>query len=272
MSRKRFTGRAARCSALAGRQLGNPDVQRRRGQRVATVRWLRRRQGDREVHRQLRGGGVGPGRPGDHLRLGAAADDAVTDLDAEAAYAERQGVDVGTFVESTGPAPTTPAAAHVGSGDRRRRARAARRVPAYHVGLVPAEPKLTSTHTKSKGGQHNQHTPDRVGPAVASRVRAGEGDGHHLELPGHDGAGPPGERGAFAAGIPADPPHERWDRHDAYGRNEPSRWFGEPDPNDPNDQRPPRADQVDPNRKFSTRITQMRGSRPAATRALFSDA
>ncbi|MCW2562309.1 MAG: hypothetical protein JWQ31_869, partial [Mycobacterium sp.] len=28
--------------------------------------------------------------------------------------------------------------------------------------------------------------------------------------------------------------------HDAYAENTPSRWFGEPDPGDPNDQRPPR--------------------------------
>ena len=43
-------------------------------------------------------------------------------------------------------------------------------------------------------------------------------------------------------GYPQTAPYEWWDWHDAYGRHEPSRWFGEPDPNDPNDQRPPRAD------------------------------
>jgi predicted dithiol-disulfide oxidoreductase (DUF899 family) len=42
-------------------------------------------------------------------------------------------------------------------------------------------------------------------------------------------------------GYPQTAPYEWWDWHDAYGQHEPSRWFGEPDPNDPNDQRPPRA-------------------------------
>jgi predicted dithiol-disulfide oxidoreductase (DUF899 family) len=44
------------------------------------------------------------------------------------------------------------------------------------------------------------------------------------------------------AGYPQSPPYEWWDWHDEYGVREPSRWFGEPDPDDPNDQRPPRAD------------------------------
>jgi predicted dithiol-disulfide oxidoreductase (DUF899 family) len=43
-------------------------------------------------------------------------------------------------------------------------------------------------------------------------------------------------------GYPQSAPYEWWDWHDAYGQHEPSRWLGEPDPNDPNDQRPPRAD------------------------------
>ncbi|GAB7143302.1 DUF899 domain-containing protein [Mycobacterium riyadhense] len=43
-------------------------------------------------------------------------------------------------------------------------------------------------------------------------------------------------------GYPQTPPYEWWDWHDEYGQHEPSRWFGEPDPNDPNDQRPPRSD------------------------------
>ena len=42
-------------------------------------------------------------------------------------------------------------------------------------------------------------------------------------------------------GFPQTPPYEWWSWHDEYGQHEPSRWFGEPDPNDPNDQRPPRA-------------------------------
>src|ERR1700744_674006 len=42
-------------------------------------------------------------------------------------------------------------------------------------------------------------------------------------------------------GYPQSAPYEWWDWHDEYGEREPSRWFGEPDPNDPNDQRPPRA-------------------------------
>lgn len=41
-------------------------------------------------------------------------------------------------------------------------------------------------------------------------------------------------------GYPQTPPYEWWDWHDEYGLREPSRWFGDPDPNDPNDQRPPR--------------------------------
>lgn len=41
-------------------------------------------------------------------------------------------------------------------------------------------------------------------------------------------------------GYPQTAPYEWWDWHDAYGQHEPSRWFGEPDPDDPNDIRPPR--------------------------------
>jgi predicted dithiol-disulfide oxidoreductase (DUF899 family) len=45
-------------------------------------------------------------------------------------------------------------------------------------------------------------------------------------------------------GYPQTKPYEWWDWHDEYGVREPSRWFGDPDPDDPNDQRPPRgADQ-----------------------------
>src|SRR5690242_7819365 len=43
-------------------------------------------------------------------------------------------------------------------------------------------------------------------------------------------------------GYPQTAPYEWWDWHDAYGEHEPSRWFGEPDPDDPNDIRPPRGD------------------------------
>jgi predicted dithiol-disulfide oxidoreductase (DUF899 family) len=43
-------------------------------------------------------------------------------------------------------------------------------------------------------------------------------------------------------GYPQSAPYEWWDWHDEYGEREPSRWFGEPDPNDPNDQRPSRTD------------------------------
>jgi predicted dithiol-disulfide oxidoreductase (DUF899 family) len=42
-------------------------------------------------------------------------------------------------------------------------------------------------------------------------------------------------------GYPQTAPYEWWDWHDDYGQHTPSRWFGDPDPNDPNDQRPPRA-------------------------------
>ena len=41
-------------------------------------------------------------------------------------------------------------------------------------------------------------------------------------------------------GYPQTKPYEWWNWHDEYGEHEPSRWFGEPDPNDPNDRRPPR--------------------------------
>jgi predicted dithiol-disulfide oxidoreductase (DUF899 family) len=41
-------------------------------------------------------------------------------------------------------------------------------------------------------------------------------------------------------GYPQTAPYEWWCWHDEYGQREPSRWFGEPDPNNPNDQRPPR--------------------------------
>jgi predicted dithiol-disulfide oxidoreductase (DUF899 family) len=39
-------------------------------------------------------------------------------------------------------------------------------------------------------------------------------------------------------GYPQTSPYEWWCWNDEYGKREPSRWFGEPDPNDPNDQRP----------------------------------
>jgi predicted dithiol-disulfide oxidoreductase (DUF899 family) len=44
------------------------------------------------------------------------------------------------------------------------------------------------------------------------------------------------------AGYPQTAPYEWWAWHDEYGEHEPSRWFGDPDPNDPNDQRPPRKE------------------------------
>ena len=43
-------------------------------------------------------------------------------------------------------------------------------------------------------------------------------------------------------GYPQSAPYEWWDWHDEYGEHEPSRWFGEPDPNDAGDPRPARAD------------------------------
>jgi predicted dithiol-disulfide oxidoreductase (DUF899 family) len=44
------------------------------------------------------------------------------------------------------------------------------------------------------------------------------------------------------AGYPQTAPYEWWCWHDEYGLRPPSRWFGEPDPDDPNDQRPARDD------------------------------
>jgi predicted dithiol-disulfide oxidoreductase (DUF899 family) len=46
-------------------------------------------------------------------------------------------------------------------------------------------------------------------------------------------------------GYPQSPPYEWWAWHDAYGEREPSRWFGDPDPDDPNDPRPPRQSESD---------------------------
>jgi predicted dithiol-disulfide oxidoreductase (DUF899 family) len=42
-------------------------------------------------------------------------------------------------------------------------------------------------------------------------------------------------------GYPQTLPYEWWDFHDQYGKHEPSRWFGDPDPDNPNDIRPPRT-------------------------------
>jgi predicted dithiol-disulfide oxidoreductase (DUF899 family) len=42
-------------------------------------------------------------------------------------------------------------------------------------------------------------------------------------------------------GYPQTKPYEWWSWHDTYRETQPSRWFGEPDPDDPNDQRPPRT-------------------------------
>ena len=39
-------------------------------------------------------------------------------------------------------------------------------------------------------------------------------------------------------GYPQSPAYEWWDWHDEYGSHEPSRWFGDPDPDDPQDPRP----------------------------------
>jgi predicted dithiol-disulfide oxidoreductase (DUF899 family) len=43
-------------------------------------------------------------------------------------------------------------------------------------------------------------------------------------------------------GYPQSPPYEWWSWHDTYAEHTPWRWFGDPDPNDPNDQRPQRKD------------------------------
>lgn len=41
------------------------------------------------------------------------------------------------------------------------------------------------------------------------------------------------------AGYPQSPPYEWWSWHDTYRTHTPWRWFGDPDPDDPTDQRPP---------------------------------
>lgn len=46
-------------------------------------------------------------------------------------------------------------------------------------------------------------------------------------------------------GYPQTKPYEWWSWHDTYAQHEPSRWFGDPDPNDPKDPRPPRTEGCD---------------------------
>jgi predicted dithiol-disulfide oxidoreductase (DUF899 family) len=41
-------------------------------------------------------------------------------------------------------------------------------------------------------------------------------------------------------GYPQSKPYEWWSWHDNYPEHTPSRWFGDPDPDDPHDPRPPR--------------------------------
>ncbi|OBH83188.1 hypothetical protein A5681_21075 [Mycobacterium scrofulaceum] len=43
------------------------------------------------------------------------------------------------------------------------------------------------------------------------------------------------------AGYPQTAPYEWWEWHDAYGERPPSRWFGDPDQDNPNDPRPARG-------------------------------
>lgn len=43
-------------------------------------------------------------------------------------------------------------------------------------------------------------------------------------------------------GYPQSPPYEWWSWHDTYAEHTPWRWFGDPDPDDPNDQRPARKE------------------------------
>ena len=62
----------------------------------------------------------------------------------------------------------------------------------------------------------------------------------HLELPRHDRPWAPRELGGFAGGLPADPAVRVVGLERRIREHTPSRWFGDPDPNDPNDQRPPR--------------------------------
>jgi predicted dithiol-disulfide oxidoreductase (DUF899 family) len=45
-------------------------------------------------------------------------------------------------------------------------------------------------------------------------------------------------------GYPQTPPYDWWRWHDDYPQPEPSRSFSEPDPNNPNDQRPPPRPEV----------------------------
>ena len=43
-------------------------------------------------------------------------------------------------------------------------------------------------------------------------------------------------------GYPQSAPYEWWSWHDTYAEHSPWRWFADPDPDDPDDQRPPRKD------------------------------
>lgn len=59
-------------------------------------------------------------------------------------------------------------------------------------------------------------------------------------------------------GYPQTAPYEWWDWHDSYGQHEPTRWFGDPDPNDPNDIRPPRGDRAWRDANISSENTKAR--------------
>jgi len=97
--RRPSTGSAGAAAPARAGQLGDHDLQRRCGQRLAPKRRLCGGQGHRQVHQQLRRRRIATGRVGDRLRVGSPAVDPATDLGAKAvaAYAERQGVDVETL-------------------------------------------------------------------------------------------------------------------------------------------------------------------------------
>ena len=61
----------------------------------------------------------------------------------------------------------------VGTGDRRRSTPGPRRIPTHSVRPVGTGLK----QLKSKGGEHHEHTPDRVGAGVGGRASAAAGEG-----------------------------------------------------------------------------------------------
>ena len=91
---------------------------------------------------------------------------------AVAAYADRQGVDVDTFIRPAGPALTPEqvgrSVLEIAGGDARRTA---------PTSSPPRACRQWPDQLKTKGGQHHEHTPDRVGTGMDGRAPAAAGEG-----------------------------------------------------------------------------------------------